>query len=239
MQPGDAQGLPDPPTVSDVSTARSPSRRSASSPTAVAVSNGSAAHRRLRGTFSPPQSPAARAARHARAALHEQQAAKAANLTRDAARGASVSTNRGASGPGPPPFQRATRTGDEVGCFDSGDCKHWGTGADRLRLSWPAQVLLSGKVAKLATVVAVALSFATVRLAGSGKVVPDVRASRLTHVDDVDPGAVRAARENAARAQRRLAASATHGSLRQVESASAPLGEGLRPGDEVGCAGTS
>ena len=76
-------------------------------------------------------------------------------------------------------------------------------------------MLLSGKVTKSATVVAVALPFATVKLTGSGKVVPGVRVSCLTHVDDADPSAVRAAREtaasaqrqNAARAQRRLAAS--------------------------------
>ena len=67
-------------------------------------------------------------------------------------------------------------------------------------------MLLSGKAAKLATVVAVALHSATVRLAGSGKVVPDVQTSRLTHVDDAGPGEVRTARENADRGRRRLAA---------------------------------
>ena len=67
-------------------------------------------------------------------------------------------------------------------------------------------MLLSGKAAKLATVVAVALHSATVSLAGSGKVVPDVQTSRLTHVDDAGPGEVRTARENADRGRRRLAA---------------------------------
>ena len=41
--------------MSVINTERSPSRRTASSPTALAVSNGSAAHRRLRSAFSPPQ----------------------------------------------------------------------------------------------------------------------------------------------------------------------------------------
>ena len=81
-------GPPAPPTVSQVSTATSPSRWTFQGQTAVAVSNGSADDRRLRGAFSPPQSPTAKAAQRVRSAAQERQASKAANLTRDAARGA-------------------------------------------------------------------------------------------------------------------------------------------------------
>ena len=81
-------GRPPPPTVSQVSTARSPSRRTSPSLAAVAVSHGSAADRRRRAVFSPPQSPTAKAAQRVRNAVEERQACKAASFTRDAARGA-------------------------------------------------------------------------------------------------------------------------------------------------------
>jgi len=98
MPLGDAPGPRSTPAVSGVNIERAPSRRAASSPTALAVSNGSAAHRRLRGAFSPPQSPTARAAQRARAAAQDRQASKAANVTRDAARGAGTSGARTITG---------------------------------------------------------------------------------------------------------------------------------------------
>ena len=130
---------------------------------------------------------------------------------RNAAEGAAAVQRRllDADRPELQPFQMAIRAGDEVGCVDSRGCKHRGTSADPSGLSWVAQVLLSGRAVKLANVVAVALPFATVRLTGSQKVVPDVHASRLTPVDDADPGAVSAARQNAARTRRRLPNSTT------------------------------
>ena len=91
MQPGDAPGPRAPPAESTIDPDRSPSRRAASSPTALAVFNGSAAQRRTRGAFSPPQSTTTRAANQGRAAVRERQASRSANLVRDAARGAGTS----------------------------------------------------------------------------------------------------------------------------------------------------
>ena len=90
-----------PPTVSQISTARSPSRPTSRGQTVVAVSNGSAAHRRLRAEFSPPQSPTAKTARRVLSAVQGRQASKAANVTRDAAHGANGSRAGRAPGDGP------------------------------------------------------------------------------------------------------------------------------------------
>ena len=97
MQPADAPGPRAPPAESTTNSERSPSRRAASSPTALAVSNGSAAQRRTRGAFSPPQSTTTRAANQGRAAVRERQASRSANLIRDAARGAGTSVGATAS----------------------------------------------------------------------------------------------------------------------------------------------
>ena len=91
MQPGDAPGPRAPPAEPTINLERSPSRRATSSHTALAVSNGSAAQRRTRAAFSPPQSATTRAASQARAAVRERQASRSANLVRDAARGAGTS----------------------------------------------------------------------------------------------------------------------------------------------------